>query len=90
MITKKHAYIILSDLKYTIRDIEDRLNENNPVSAWRVVQELKEKTDSIIKPMYSTLSKKDRKELLDGWMPDTAEGNYIKLPDIKFDNEVKK
>ena len=89
MITGKHAYIILTNLQYEIRSIEDCIKENKVIYAYLQLQGMKENIDKIVKPLYSTLSKKQKKELLDGWTPDTNEGSYIDVKEPKFLNEEK-
>jgi len=90
MITRKQAYIRLLNLKNTLRNIEENLFNNEPVRAYYVLQRMKEDIETIVKPMHSSLTKKQKRELLDGWDPDTDEGSYITIPDEEFIDEEKK
>jgi len=84
MITVKQAYITLINLKYKMNDIENNLLENQPVRANFNLTRMRDDVERIIKPFYSTVGKKQKKELLEGWDPDTNDGKYLNIKDTEF------
>ena len=48
----------------------------------RGVEKLEKAIEEIQKPVYQAMNKKQKKQLVDGWMPDTDDGEYI---EVKFD-----
>ena len=81
MITKKHAYVNITNMDYTMRNVLEDLIANRNITAYNRLVEIQKDIKELWKPLYSTLTKKQKKELLDGWTPDTSDGDYITVPD---------
>lgn len=81
MITLKHAYVNLDNMRYEIKNIIEALEENRQISAYRQLLKLEDNRKTLIKPLYGVLTKKQKDQLLDGWTPDTDGGSYINVKD---------
>lgn len=78
MITVKHAYINLTFIKNKIENIESCINDGKLITAYHNLQDLKKWNKEMLPVFYKTLSKKQKKELKQGWMPDDDQGGYEK------------
>ncbi len=80
MITLKHAYVKLTYLD--TENLKEALRGNQIIRAWMAVEKLEKAIEEIQKPVYQAMNKKQKKQLVNGWMPDTDDGEYI---EVKFD-----
>ena len=84
MITKKRAYLNVLYMENQIKNIMGAIEDNRVISAWRQLDDLEKKRKQLIKPVYSTLSKKQKDELMMGIDADnTTTGASIFEPNPK-------
>jgi len=79
MITLKQAYFWLTLFDNKLDRILECINEGRPLTAYHTVHDLKKWTADVLKPVYQALPIKAKLQFLDGWDPDTDEGEWLEV-----------